>query len=332
MAKIGLKYFRYSNLLNPDTQAEANYFGVKIPGKAVTCNVSITNNSAELYADDVLVESDTTFSNGTVTMEVDEDDLETMADLLGHKIENGEIVRKSFDVAPYVGLGRIVVKLVNNVRKYKVEFLYKVKFSEPNQENQTKGENVEFKTTSIEGKVAALKNGKWSVAKTFESETEATNYLEGLMARKNVTLTYDANGGTGTVAPTTVLAGDSTQLNDGSGLTAPAGKSFFGWGTTSTSTTKLESPYTVTQDTTLYAIWVPSVTLTYNVNGGTGSVDPQTVAQGASVTLNNGSGLTAPTNKVFGGWGISSTSTTAVENPYTVTQDTTLYAIWNTQT
>lgn len=261
MAKIGLKYFRYS-ILTEGSDGAPSYDGAKTPGRAVSCNVSITNNSATLYADDVLAESDTTFSSGTVTMEIDEDDLETMATLLGHQItEQGEITRTNVDVAPYVGLGRIVVKQVNNVRKYKVEFLYKVKFSEPSQEDSTKQDQVEFKTTSIEGMVSSLKNGKWSVAQTFDSEAEAVTYLEGLMAAPtvNVTLTYHANGGTGSIAPQTVAARSSVTLNDGSSLTPPAGKVFAGWATTQSATEpNATSPYTVTEDTTLYAVWTNS--------------------------------------------------------------------------
>ena len=184
MAKIGLNNFRYS-VLTEAADGTPSYDGAVKPGKAVNCSVSITNNSATLYADDTLAESDTSFQSGTVTMGIDEDDLTTMAALLGHDLdsEKGEMVRSIDDTAPYVGLGRVVTKMVNGVYKYKVEFLYKVKFSEPSQENQTKGDNVEFTTTDIEGTVAALANGKWSIAKTFDNKADAITYLEGLMAR-----------------------------------------------------------------------------------------------------------------------------------------------------
>lgn len=182
MAKIGLTNFRYSTL----TEAEdgtPTYAGAQTPGKAVSCNVSITSNSAMLYADDTLAESDTSFQSGTVTMGIDEDDLQTMAALLGHTItEEGIMTRNIEDTAPYVGLGRVVTKMVNGVYKYKVEFLYKVKFSEPSAENTTKGESVEFATTEIEGTVSALKNGNWSVAQTFTTKAAAITYLESLMA------------------------------------------------------------------------------------------------------------------------------------------------------
>ena len=190
MATIGLNNFRYSKLTeSPD--GKATYDGAHKPGKAVSCKVSVTNNDATLYADDGLAESDYSFNSATVTMGIDEGDLQTMADLLGHKVTpgdeaSGEIVRNSNDVAPYVGLGRVITKVINGVYKYKVEFLYKVKFSEPSQEDKTKGDKVDFSTVELEGAASTLANGDWSKAKTFDTKQEAITYLEGLLAKTSV--------------------------------------------------------------------------------------------------------------------------------------------------
>ena len=186
MAKIGLNNFRYSKLTE-GTDGTASYAGAKKPAKAVSCKVDVTTNSASLYADDAIAETDNSFGGGTVTIGIDDEDVNTMADLLGHTVsEEGEMVRNSNDTAPYVGLGRVVVKMVGGVYKYKVEFLYKVKFSEPSQEDNTKGESVEFTTSELEGTVATLENGDWSKTKTFDTKTEAITYLEGLMAKTTV--------------------------------------------------------------------------------------------------------------------------------------------------
>ena len=183
MAKIGLNNFRYSKLTESET-GTATYAGAKKPARAVSCKVSVSTSSASLYADDVLAESDTSFNNGTVTIGIDEEDNATMADLLGHTLaeEGGEMVRNANDVAPYVGLGRVIVKMVNGARKSKVEFLCKVKFSEPSQDDKTKGENVEFTTSELEGTVSTLADGTWSKTKTFDTQADAIKYLEGLMA------------------------------------------------------------------------------------------------------------------------------------------------------
>lgn len=185
MAKIGLNNFKYS-LLTEAEDGTASYDGAKTLGKAIDCKVSIEKYEAELYADDGLAESDNTFKKGTITCTVDEDDDTVFAELLGHEVdaETGEMVRKDTDIAPYVGVGRILTKVVNGVYKYKVEFLPKVKFSEPEQEEATKGDSIEFKTPAVEGTVSKLPNGIWSRAKTFTSKEEAVTYLDSLMAKK----------------------------------------------------------------------------------------------------------------------------------------------------
>lgn len=183
MAKIGLSNFRYS-VLTEAQDGTPSYDGAKTPAKAISCNVSITNNEAKLYADDVLAESDTSFQSGTVTIGIDDEDQETMATLLGHDVDSqtGVMTRNANDSAPYVALGRIITKMVGGLYKYKVEFLYKVKFGEPSQENNTRGESLEFGTSELEGTIATLADGKWSETKTFSTKTEAVTYLEGLMA------------------------------------------------------------------------------------------------------------------------------------------------------
>lgn len=178
MAKIGVQNFLYGILT--ETNNTATYGAGLKPGKAVSCTVNISSNDAKLYADDGLAESDTSFQSGTVSMELDNADITTQATLLGHKLTGDVMTRNANDVAPYVGLGRIVTKMVAGTYKYKVEFLCKVKFSEPNQENTTKGESVEFGTTTLEGIVSTLANGDWSKTETFDSLSSAQTYLESL--------------------------------------------------------------------------------------------------------------------------------------------------------
>lgn len=88
----------------------------------------------------------------------------------------------------------------------------------------------------------------------------------------------------------------------------------------------------VTTPDTLQAATPASVTyynVSYNANGGTGSIDSVAVEEGSSIGLNDGSTLTPPSNKVFAGWAkTSSASSPTVTSPFTPTADTTLYAVW----
>ncbi len=179
MANIGLKYFKYAILTeNPD--GTHSYGNGKKPAKAVSCSVSITNNNVNLYADDAVAESDTGFQTGTMTLGIDDEDQTVQAELLGHTVTEGEMVRKSTDTAPYVGVGRIITKVVGGVRKYKAEVVNKVKFSEPSQDDQTKGENIEFRTSTIEGTISTLADGTWSQTKTFTTYDDAEDYIDGI--------------------------------------------------------------------------------------------------------------------------------------------------------
>ena len=179
MAKIGLDSFKYG-ILTEAANGTATYGAAASPGKAIDCTVSITSNDVKLYADDGIAESDTSFQNGTVSLGIDQLDLETQAALLGHTITSNVITRKSTDIAPYVGIGRVVTIMKGGTLKYKVEFLAKVKFSEPNEENTTKGESIEFGTFTIEGQILTLADGTWSKAETFDTRSAADTYLAGL--------------------------------------------------------------------------------------------------------------------------------------------------------
>lgn len=256
MAKIGLTNLWYSPLTE-GTDGTATYAGAQQLGKAVSCSVEITNNEAMLYADDTLAESDTSFANGSITLGVADDDDTVFAPILGHTLTNGVVTKAATDTAPYVGVGRIVTKMVNGAYKYKVEFLYKVKFAEPSADETTKGESVEFSTPEIEGKIAALGDnaGTWSTSKTFDNKSDALIYLKSLMAETTYTVTYNVNGGTGSVASVTVAAGDSITLNNGAGITPPAGKTFSGWGVSAEATETVASPYTPAANVTLYAVY-----------------------------------------------------------------------------
>lgn len=182
MAKIGLTNIWWGKLTEAEDGAPT-YDGAKSFGKAVSCKVSVTNNDATLYAEDTLAESDKSFNSASVTLGVADDDDTIFAPILGHTVDDGvsgkgEMVRNANDVAPYIGLGRVITKMVNGSLKYKGEFLYKVKFSEPSQEDQTKGEKVDFKTPEIEGSAASLANGDWSAAQTFDTKETAVSWVK----------------------------------------------------------------------------------------------------------------------------------------------------------
>lgn len=75
---------------------------------------------------------------------------------------------------------------------------------------------------------------------------------------------------------------------------------------------------------------VPAYLLAFDANGGTGTVSPMACAKGTTYTLPDDTGITAPTDKVFAGWGASSSATAEdVLSEYSATDDAVLYAVWS---
>ena len=158
------------------------------------------------------------------------------------------------------------------------------------------------------------------------------------------TVTYNLNGGTGTVptdANTYTVGQDVTAAAAPTGLSPPAvDKKFAGWNTKADgSGTDAAVGGTIampSEDMTLYAKWVDAYTVTYNLNGGTGATAPtdsDRYASGDSVTAAAApAGLTAPADKRFAGWNTendgSGTDAAAGGTITMPSEDMTLYAKW----
>lgn len=181
MAKIGLKNFYYSVATEDATTGAITYAGATKPAKAISFTFEPNVSDATLYADDAIAEKDTSVNGGTCTMGVDRLDETTQSALLGHTVSGEEETSNTGDVAPYVGLGRVVTLMQDGVLKYRAVFFPKVKFQEPSSDNTTKGETTEFGTYEISGTVVPDANGNWRYKKVFDDEDDAVNYLKGKM-------------------------------------------------------------------------------------------------------------------------------------------------------
>ena len=187
MARIGFRKAKY-NLIDGDKYKALT--GSKVPEfeKVVDEKFAPEYNTAELYANDALCESDYSFKKGTLSLTVADDEDEFVAAIMGNTVTTGEVTSNIDDTAPEVGYGHILPKLVNNVKKYKVEFFPRVKFTKVTTDNKTRGESIEFSTTAIEGTVYPLEKevnglavGTWEKHQTFATLAEAETYLDGLL-------------------------------------------------------------------------------------------------------------------------------------------------------
>ena len=182
MAKIGLKNFYYSVATEDASTGALTYAGATKLAKAISASFEPTVSDATLYADDAVAERDASVTGGTLTLGIDRFDIDTAAALLGHTTNDGELVSNVNDVAPYVGIGRVVTLMQDGAYKYRAVFFPKVKFQEPSSDNTTKGETTEFGTYEISGTVIPPVDGNWREEQVFDTESAAVAYLTGKMA------------------------------------------------------------------------------------------------------------------------------------------------------
>lgn len=148
---------------------------------------------------------------------------------------------------------------------------------------QPAGQTQQFFTSATSNQVVVVfQSGAFTAPATAGSNYTAAVYYNGgsapsitgapvTVAAVNQTVTFDANGGTGSIAQQTASA--QTNLTPNNGQITRSGYSFGGWASSAGSSTVAfadGAPYPFTSSTTLYAIW--------NANGGGGGSSSSSAA------------------------------------------------------
>lgn len=152
------------------------------------------------------------------------------------------------------------------------------------------------------------------------------------------TLTFDPNGGTGTIAPITKYGGVAATLPSG-GFTK-TGYHMTAWrfrNAISGTIYALGGTFTLDADATFYAQWTNNVyKVRFNANGGTGTMADQSIVYGETKALN--ANAFTRSGFEFVGWATSDTGAKVYDNEQEVTNLGTddgeivnLYAVWKAQ-
>jgi len=210
--------------------------------------------------------------------------------------------------------------------------------------------------TVLDNTGALVKTGYAFTGWNTAADGSGTAYAAGasvIIGAANITLyaawapaysvRYDGNGYTGGVAPvdaTAYLAGASaTVLGNTGALVKVGGYVFTGWNTavdgSGTAYAAGASLAIASADITLYAVWAPPHTVSYNGNGnlgGTAPVDATAYAAGTSATVLANTGAMVKAGDFFTGWNTAADgSGTAYAPGASITMgsaDVTLYAVW----
>ncbi|MCL2013590.1 MAG: InlB B-repeat-containing protein [Oscillospiraceae bacterium] len=218
-------------------------------------------------------------------------------------------------------------------------------------------EGFTFTAAGIEEIIAP--EGKQFVEWNTESDGTGTAYAPGdevTMGAEDLTLyaiwedipavkytvTYNLNGGTGT-APTQadLEEGEKFEIPTAAGMTAPEGQQFKTWNSLADGTGDDYAPGTEvtmgTENVSFWAIWedvsVVKYTVTYNLNGGTGTAPTQAdLEEGEKFTIPTSTGMTAPAGQQFKTWNSLADGTGTDYAPGTEvtvgTENMSFWAIW----
>lgn len=155
--RIGCDNLVYAIQTTEDTSTSAPvYSEPKAAPGVMAININPNPSQETLFADDGPMETATTL--GKIDVEIQKNELTTQnkADLLGHAVDtNGGLVYGDSDVPPFVAIG---FRTLKSNGKYRYVWMYKGKFTDPDDQNKTKGDNVEFQADTIKGQFLRLNN------------------------------------------------------------------------------------------------------------------------------------------------------------------------------
>lgn len=158
MASVGLKDLYIAKVTEKEGLPD-EYGTPRRLAKAIKADMSVEVAEAILYADDGAAEVVKEFVSGELKLNVDDISQEDMAELLGQEIDgDGVVFAGDNDNPPYYAVGFRAKKPRG---MYKYLWLFKVKFGIPDEEYETKGDKIDFKTPEIIGQIIKRPDGHW---------------------------------------------------------------------------------------------------------------------------------------------------------------------------
>lgn len=249
--------------------------------------------------------------------------------------------------ATYKGNGNVTLYAIWKEKTYTITYDANKGTGAPASQEKIHGKNL---TLSLRIPIRTGHTFKgWGTSKTATTKsydaggtftTDADTTLYAVWNVNTYKITYNANGGSGAPAQQTYTYDETGTVALSTTKPTYSGHEFLGWSESTGETTKLYDAganwnRSVASDTTLYAVWkLDKYTVSYNANGGSGTVTAQTANNGSSITLRSNT-FTAPSEYHFSKWNTNSGGTGTAYSQgatFSSTSNVTLYAIWEKHT
>lgn len=194
-----------------------------------------------------------------------------------------------------------------------------------------------YTMNSDEYYVSGLPSGEYYAilyANNANTGEERSDSCPGFKIADSYTVSYNANGGIGSISSQTKIEDEPMTLT--TKTPTKTGHIFKGWASSKNATEaqyQAGGTYTKNAKITLYAVWEPETyTIKFDANGGKGEI--------ADITITYGDAIRIPNDVLcdysyLKGWSTSKTATTEtykIGMDYKFDANTTLYAVWGTST
>ena len=155
--RIGCDNLVYALMTTEDTATTApQYSAIKAAPGVMHVNINPNASLATAFFDDGPGETASTLGNIDVEIQKNALTTQNKADLLGHVIDaNGGVVYGGNDTPPWVAIG---FRTLKSNGKYRYVWLYKGRFADPEDNNETKADSINFQSDTIRGQFVKLSN------------------------------------------------------------------------------------------------------------------------------------------------------------------------------
>lgn len=183
--RIGCDHLVYALMTTEETATAAPVYDTVVPAPGVmSLNINPNASLATAFFDDG--PGDTASTLGNIDVEIQKNALtsQNKVDLLGHSLDaNGGVVYGGDDTPPWVAIG---FRTLKSNGKYRYVWLYKGRFADPEDNNETKADSINFQSDTIVGQFVKLAypitiGGKEKKVWKYEIDADAPTANQGVM-------------------------------------------------------------------------------------------------------------------------------------------------------
>lgn len=190
MATIGVEYGVGAIIKQFNENAAPTYDTGFVVCRLIKADEKLNYNTGnDIYSDNAKEETDTTYSDGTISFDTTKLGISTEEEnaikekMFGATLsEDGELISGGLDTSPQMGFGYIQMLQVNNKVTYEGKWFYNTVFRPVGDSVETKGKQISWQTKTYTGDINVVEgwgNNNFKAEKKFATLAEAKAWLNG---------------------------------------------------------------------------------------------------------------------------------------------------------